>query len=109
MAGLWRHSPTLALGLAAGRPYSLVNCLSGLALDVFESATAPGLHLTQWPYEGRTTQSWRAVGAGNGAFVLINQGSALLMRATSEWGGAKVDQWIPTGTADEQWLVVPVM
>jgi hypothetical protein len=89
--------------------YRVINRFSGQALDAFERSAQPGAPLVQWPSSGDPIQRWRPVSAGNGSFVLINQSNGLLVHASSDWGGAKVDQWISTGAADEQWILMPVM
>jgi hypothetical protein len=52
---------------------------------------------------------WLPIASGNGAFVLINRATGLLVHGSTEWTGAKVDQLAPTGDSTEQWIVVPVM
>jgi alpha-galactosidase len=89
--------------------FRLINAVSGQALDVYAHSAQAGAPLVQWPTSGDALQRWRPVAAGNGSFVLINQASGLLVHASSDWDGARVDQWIPTGAADEQWILVPVM
>lgn len=89
--------------------FTIVNGLSGQALDVYAHTAQPGAPLVQWPLSGDAIQRWRPVAAGRGAFVLLNQSNRLLVHASSDWDGAKVDQWMPTGEPDEQWMLVPVM
>jgi hypothetical protein len=100
---LWQLMP------AGSGTVTLMNALSGQALDAYAHTAEPGAPLVQWPASGDAIQRWRPVAAGRGSFVLINQANSLLVHASSEWDGAKVDQWIPTGTPDEQWMLVPVM
>jgi hypothetical protein len=99
----WQMAPT------AGGDYYFVNRLSGQVLDLFNVAAYPGLPLVQQPYDGGANQRWRPVAGGNGTFVLINRANGLLVHGSADWNGAKVDQWPPTGSADEQWIIVPVM
>jgi hypothetical protein len=89
--------------------FHLINAFSGQALDAYHQSTQAGAPLVQWPSDAGPSQTWRPVAAGNGAFVLLNPSNGLLVHASSDWDGAKVDQWFPTGAADEHWIIVPVM
>jgi hypothetical protein len=100
---LWHLTP------AADGSFGVINAFGGQALDVYTHSAQPGAPLVQWPASGDAIQQWRAVSAGNGSFVLVNQANGLLVHASSDWDGARVDQWIPTGAPDEQWMLVPVM
>lgn len=95
-------------GAESGQRHA-TNRSSGQALDLYAPAIYAGLPVVQRPYDGRASQQWRAVATGRGTFVLINQATGLVLRASTEWMHAKVEQWWFSADRDEEWRFVPVM
>ena len=75
---------------------------SGLVLEV--SGTGTGADITQRPDSGAASQQWSVVDHGGGTVGLVNRASGLAMDV---WGqstddGARISQWNPTGSTNQQ-------
>lgn len=91
--------------------YKIVNVNSGLALEDPGWSTANGTRMDQYAYYGNNyfNEQWRINPVSqyslNGWFTVPNSYSGKVLEVYN-WGttnGSIVDQWSPTGGANQQW------
>ncbi|MFC8190400.1 PQQ-dependent sugar dehydrogenase [Cellulomonas sp. NPDC057328] len=96
-------APAAAATVDPARWYVLVNRHSGKALDVSGASTADGAALVQTTRDGRASQQWRFVDAGDGWYSLRarHSGKAVQVADASRTRGAAAVQ-ATAGTATHQ-------
>jgi non-reducing end alpha-L-arabinofuranosidase len=91
-----------------GRAIRNVN--SGLCLDDYNWATAPGSAAVQWTCNGLAVQQWNIVPASDGYVTIVNAHSGLCLDDT-DWktaDGSTIQQYTCNGLAVQQWRLVDV-
>ncbi|XRQ03879.1 family 43 glycosylhydrolase [Actinomadura welshii] len=97
----------------SGEPASAVgirNRHSGLCLDDYEWATAPGAEVRQWTCNDAAVQDWYLVPAADGHYQISNRHSGLCLD-DRDWAtepGSPVQQWTCNGLAVQQWRMTDV-
>ena len=97
----------------SGEPVSAVgirNRHSGLCLDDYEWATAPGAEVRQWTCNDTAVQDWYLVPAADGHYQISNRHSGLCLD-DRDWAtepGSPVQQWTCNGLAVQQWRMTDV-
>jgi hypothetical protein len=96
--------------LIADGTYTIVNQLSGLAVDDPGFSTANNQVMDQWTINGGNNQKWHLTNLGNNVIELINaySGKALEVAQSSTANGALVDQNPYAGSPSQQWKIVSV-
>lgn len=90
--------------------YVITNVNSGRALDVRGASRQRGALVQQWDSNGTAAQQWRLYEASGNRVYIVSElktpdGQPLVLdvyhgKATS---GARIQTWIPNGTAAQQW------
>jgi Ricin-type beta-trefoil lectin domain-like len=107
------HNVVLFVGIAlAGLPaaaqtYTIVNRLSGLALDDTNRSMSSGNPMQQWACNGQPQQNWTVAAApgGGGYLTLQNQLSGLYLTSPSNGNGVHVVQEAASGGANQNWTI----
>jgi hypothetical protein len=96
--------------LIADGTYTIVNRLSGMAVDDPAFSTLNNQVMNQWTVNGGSNQKWQLTNLGNNVIELINaySGKALEVAQGSTANGALVDQNPYGGNSSQQWKVVSV-
>jgi len=96
--------------LIADGTYTIVNQLSGMAVDDPAFSTLNNRVMNQWTINGGSNQKWQLTNLGNSVIELINaySGKALEVAQGSTANGALVDQNPYGGNSSQQWKVVSV-
>jgi hypothetical protein len=96
--------------LIADGTYTIVNHLSGMAVDDPAFSTLNNQVMDQWTINGGNNQKWHLTNLGNNVIELINAYSskALEIAQASTANGALVDQNPYSGNPTQQWKVVSV-
>ncbi|GAA3915529.1 family 43 glycosylhydrolase [Streptomyces gulbargensis] len=91
-------------------PVALRNRHSGLCLDDYDWATAPGAEVRQWTCNGAAVQNWTLTPTGDGYYRIRNGHSGLCLdnKDFATTAGSPVQQWTCNGETVQQWRVVPV-
>jgi hypothetical protein len=88
--------------------WSLVNVNSQQLLDVAGASTSSGAGIVQEPANGGADQRWELEQTSGGIYTLINVGSGLVIdNGGSSTQGTQLIQSQPTGSAQQQWQLVP--
>ncbi|RKH52740.1 RICIN domain-containing protein [Corallococcus llansteffanensis] len=105
----WTPPPPLQTG--PGVLYKIVNVNSGKVLDIAFNSKEASYRLHQWEYLGLPSQKWYLAGSEAGGYVVFNLNSGLVMEQTIPlYGdGAKIWQWWPNGTTQQNWRISNVM
>jgi hypothetical protein len=103
----WTFALSAASNLIADGPYTIVNRLSGMAIDDPGFSTQNNQVMFQWTIDGASNQKWALTNLGNNVIELINasSGKALEVAQGSTVNGARVDQNPYNGNAWQQWKV----
>jgi len=93
---------------AAQTGRAIRNVNSGLCLDDYNWATAPGSTVVQWTCNGLAVQKWNIVPASDGYVTIVNAHSGLCLDDT-DWktaDGSTIQQYTCNGLAVQQWRLV---
>ena len=92
----------------SGSAYTIVNQLSGLALDDTNGSMSNGTRIQQWNCNGNTQQNWVFNYAGLGAYTVVNalSGKAMDDANGSTADGNPIQQWSPNGGQQQRWLPI---
>lgn len=93
----------------AGDVSKLTGANSGHCVGVAGSVVTNGGNVIQWTCGTSTSQNWRPVSMGRGAYALRNGNSDLCMEVhqASTAAGANVQQWACGGGAHQSWFILP--
>jgi len=93
--------------IQSGAAYTIVNQLSGNALDDTGASMANGTQMQQWACNGQPQQNWVLTGVGGGYYRIINQlsGKALDDTNASTANGTIMQQWTPNGQQQQNWML----
>jgi hypothetical protein len=84
---------------------AIKNANSGLCLDDYNWATAPGSPAVQWTCNGLKVQQWNIVPTADGYVTIVNANSGLCLDDT-DWKtapGSPIQQYTCNGLAVQQW------
>ena len=106
----WSFQLGAVATLIADGAYTIVNHLSGMAIDDPAFSTLNSEVMDQWTINGGSNQKWQLTNLGNNVIELINgySGKALEVAQGSTASGALVDQNPYGGNPSQQWKVVSV-
>lgn len=76
------------------------NANSGNYLEVYQSSTANGAMVGQWPFNGSRTQYWIDVTVENGYYKELNYNSGKALDAYSDCWVHQYDYW---GGTNQRW------
>jgi hypothetical protein len=99
---------------SSNQMYEIVSVNSNKVLDVSEGSLEAGAPVIQFTYHDGTNQLWyfKTVGLVNGQeayqIVNVNSGKVLDVNDGSTASGALIQQWEPTGGANQEWYLNPV-
>jgi hypothetical protein len=93
--------------IQSGAAYTIVNQLSGKALDDTNASTANGTQMQQWACNGQLQQNWVLTAVGGGYYTIVNQlsGKALDDTNASRSNGTIMQQWAPNGQQQQNWML----
>jgi ribosomal silencing factor RsfS len=106
----WTFQVSAVANLIADGTYTIVNQLSGMAIDDPAFSKAANRVMNQWTINGGANQKWTLINLGGNVIELINafSGMALEVAQGSTVSGALVDQNPYIGNPAQQWKVVSV-
>jgi len=98
-------TPTAAVNLVANGTYTIVNRMSGLAIDDPAWSGATGVQMEQYTINGQTNQKWVLTNLGSNYVKLTNAFNGLALSVGSNSNGAAVVQNTYTGANTQIWQI----